>query len=365
MVRKIPGYSLLLTALWCCCGPAVVCAQNGSPVPVTVVAAQEQGIRRVLNLTGTVTAVRAAQLSAATSGLVSAVHVDAGSSVHQGQVLLELDAELAQLQLQSARAQREQAANALQDARRRLAEARVLVPQRSIAESAVRDIEAEVAIDEAVLHQAQADADYLQGVLERHQVKAPFDGVVSAKLTESGEWVVPGQAVLALVALDAVRLDFAVAEDFLADIKPGAPLTFRLNAAPERAYPGRVSTVVPVTDPQDRTFLLRVLADNPDQRLLPGMSVRASLKLDTGRHALTVPRDAILRFPDGRMVVWTVEDGEGGAVAHENPVRIGLAFDAVVEIREGLRAGATVVVAGNETLQDGQRVAPRQSAAGG
>ncbi|MCB1676773.1 MAG: efflux RND transporter periplasmic adaptor subunit [Halioglobus sp.] len=365
MLRKISAYSVLLTALWCCSRSAVVVAQNGHAIPVAVVAAQEQDIQRVLNLTGTVTAARAAQLSAATSGLVSVVHVDAGSAVQKGEVLLELDSELAQLQWQSARARQDQAVNALKDARRRLAEARVLVPQRSIAESVVRDIEAEVAIDEAALHQAEADAGYLQGVLERHQVKAPFDGVVSAKLTEAGEWVVPGQAVLGLVALDAVRLDFAVAEDFLADIQPGAALTFRLNAAPEHEYPGRVSTVVPVTDPQDRTFLLRVLADNPDQRLLPGMSVRASLKLDTGRRALTVPRDAILRFPDGRTVVWTVEDGEGGAVAHENPVRIGLAFDTMVEIREGLRDGATVVVAGNETLQDGQRVAARQSAAGG
>lgn len=327
---------------------------------MTVAQVQERDIHRVLDLTGTVTAIRSARLSVATSGLVATLQVDAGSRVEAGQLLLELDPELAQLQLDSATAQVEQANTALQDARRRLAEARTLIPQRSIAESVVRDIEAEVAGDEAALHQAQAEAGYRRGILQRHQLRAPFDGVVSEKLTELGEWIDPGQPVLGLVALEDVRLDFPVSEDYLADIRPDTPLTFSLSANPDQVFEGSVDTVVPITDPGARTFLLRVLAQNPNQRLLPGMSVRAQLQLATGRSGMVVPRDAILRFPDGRVVVWTVEAG----IARENLVVTGLGFASLVELSEGLQPGATVVVEGNEALQNGQRVTTRQKQTG-
>lgn len=348
--------ALLLVGVLCSLHTPLLAAQDDKAAPVATTIAQEQDIQRVLNLTGTVTAAQAARLSVATSGLVTTIHVDAGSKVETGDLILELDPELAQLQLDSSKAQVEQARTALKDAKRRLEEAQRLIPQRSIAESVVRDIEAEVASDEAALHQAQADAGYREGVLLRHQLRAPFAGVVSAKLTEIGEWVNPGQAVFDLVAVDDVRLDFSVSEDYLADISPDAPVSFRLNSNPGQTYSGRVAQVVPVTDPNARTFLLRVLAKNPGQNMLPGMSVRALMKLATGRRGLVVPRDAIIRFPDGRVVVWVVDSGANGPTAREQPVSTGLTFDALVEIREGLEAGAVVVTKGNETLQGGQPV---------
>lgn len=349
----------LLLPLVLCALPLAAAADTAMVVAVT---AEEHDIQRPLSLTGTVTAARAARLSTSTSGLVSAINVDAGSVVRRGDLLLELDPELAELQARSADSQVEQARAALADARRRLEEARTLVPQRSIAESVVRDLAAEVAIDEAALHQATADAAYREGVLSRHRLYAPFDGVVSAKLTELGEWVDPGQPVLELVGVNDLRLDFPVAEDYLADIRTDAPLTFTLSAGAPREYPGKVATVVPVMDPGARTFLLRVLPADSESRLVPGMSVRATLKLATGRRGLVVPRDAILRYPDGRVVVWTVEPGQEGPVVRENPVVTGAAFDSLVEIRSGLSEGAQVVVEGNETLQNGQRVTLRTGA---
>jgi len=325
-------------------------------VPVEVVAVGQTPILREVRLTGTVTSERNARLSVATGGLVDKINVDEGTHVAPDDVLLELDPELAELQWQATRASAEQARLALGDARRRLREARALAPQQSIAETAVRDLEAEVAEDEALLSEAQARAGYQRALLERHTLRAPFAGVISGKLTELGQWVEPGQAVLDLVAMDALRLDFAVAEDYLPRITPDAAVSFRLSAAPEQVYRGHVATIVPVTDPGARTFLLRVHADESVAGLLPGMSVEATLRLQTGSEGITVPRDATLRYPDGRVIVWTIVPGEDGPRVQENLVRTGLAFDGLVEIREGLTAGDRVVVRGNEALQGGQRV---------
>ena len=186
-------------------------SQRGAPVQVDI--ARQQPIFKQIQLTGTVTSPLVSSLSAATSGLVKTVHAEEGTHVAKGDVLLTLDAELVEQQLQAAEASVAQARNANADAQRRLKEARKLAPKQSISESAVRDLEAELAQDSAALEQAQAEAGYQRALLKRHTLKAPFAGVISSKLTEQGEWVQPGESVFTLVATQNLRIDFAVAED--------------------------------------------------------------------------------------------------------------------------------------------------------
>jgi RND family efflux transporter MFP subunit len=331
-------------------------AESGAGAPVSVTLAREQDISEVIQVTGMVTSARDARLSVSIGGLVTALHVDAGSRVTAGDLLLNLDPELAELQWRSAEAGAEEARNALEDARRRLEEARALAPQRSIAETVVRDLAAEVAEDEAALHRAEAEAGYRRGILARHELRAPFAGVVSERLADLGEWVDPGQAVFNLVATEELRLDFEIPEDYLADVTTETPVTFTLNPQPEAVHPGKVAAVVPVTRPGTRTFLVRVEAVALIRWMIPGMSARARLTLATGRRGLVVPRDALQRFPDGRLVIWVVEPGPEGTVAAEKLVQIGLAFEGLVEVRSGLEPGARVVIEGNESLQSGQRV---------
>ncbi|GAB5450243.1 MAG: multidrug efflux RND transporter periplasmic adaptor subunit MexX [Halioglobus sp.] len=331
-------------------------ATGQAPKPVGVAIAREEAIQRTVQLTGTVTSARAASLSAASSGLVTALLVDAGSEVAEGELLLELDPELARLQWQSAQAAVSAARAGVTDARRRLQEARALAPKQSIAETAVRDLEAEVLEDEALLQEATAEAAYREAVLERHRLRAPFGGVVTAKLTELGEWVVPGVPVLELVSTANLRIDFPVAEDYLVAASEASRLRYLIGEETS-GKDAKVMTVVPVSDPGARTFLLRAQAVEADSRLVPGLSVRGRLSLSTGRRSVVVPRDALIRYPDGRIVIWVVEAGDKVA---ERIVRAGIEFDGLVEITSGLRPRERVVIAGNEALQAGQVVSIRQ-----
>ncbi len=335
---------------------AVSPARADDAVPVVVAQATQVPILRELNLHGTVTARRNARLSVATGGLVTAVEVDTGDRVEVGDLLLELDPEMARLRRDAALARAAQATIRRDDARRRLQEARVLLPQRGIAETTVRDLEAGLAEAEVIGEQAQAEAALQEALLARHSLRAPFAGVVSTRLTDLGEWLDPGQPVFELVGMDGLWLDFAVPEDHLASLRPGAAVNFIPGARPAAQHGGTIESIVPVAEPGARTFLLRVLPDaGAAADLLPGMSVTALLQLETGRVGVTVPRDAILRYPDGRIVVWSVaEAADGAAVAVENVVDVGLAFGGRIEIRAGLAAGSQVVVRGNEALQPGQ-----------
>jgi len=276
-----------------------------------------------------------------------------------GDVLLTLDAELALLKVDGASARVEQAQLALSDANRRLLEVRKLAPQQSIAESLVLDIQAEVAEDEALLREVQAQAALDKATLARHTVRAPFAGVVAAKLTEAGEWVTPGQAIIRLISTSELRLDFQVAEDFLSLVGPETEVDYSVGPDGDVRYAGRFATAVPVADRDDRTFLLRVTPQASNPGLIPGRSVSAILKIPTGRVGVVVPRDALLRYPDGRAVVWVIEPQGDVLTAREVLVETGLQFDGRVEVREGLSIGDRVVVQGNETLRPGQKVVLR------
>ena len=116
-----------------------------------------------------------------------------------------------------------------------------------------------------------------------------------------------------------------------------------------------------VTDPVSRTFLVRASLEDKQVRLLPGMSASAVLRIDTGREGAVVYRDALIRYPDGRITVWTVDiDGETATVS-EIPVETGLGFNGMVAVSGGLAADALVVVRGNESLRDGQQVVVRMA----
>ncbi|WP_133300546.1 efflux RND transporter periplasmic adaptor subunit [Seongchinamella sediminis] len=334
--------------------PLASSQDEGAPVAVT--SAQARDIVELIQLNGSVSARRNAQLSVATAGLVTLLELDEGDQVDKGQVLLELDAELARQQLRAARAAETRASRALDDARRRLAEAEELAPRQSIAETVVRDIAAEVAEDEAALEQARAEAGYRAGLLDRHRLQAPFAGVITARLVELGEWVVPGDAAFNLVSIRQLRLDFQAPEDYQGKLRAGQALEFSLGGGHPGRHVATVSTTVPASDAQSRTFLVRAEPRQPVAGMLPGMSVRAAVRLPTGRSGITVPRDAVLRYADGRQIVWVVERDGGRTVAAERLVKTGLVFDGEVEIRSGVNEGDTVVIAGNEALRNGLAV---------
>tara|TARA_R110001599_G_scaffold146321_1_gene329361 strand:+ start:9899 stop:11059 length:1161 start_codon:yes stop_codon:yes gene_type:complete len=352
MAGRTGSWALLLWFL------AGVCAAD-TGVRVGLATVETTDILRELRLTGTVTAQHDASLSVAAAGLVADIVVDTGAQVAAGDVLLRMDAELAQLRHAAAQAQVAQAEVRARDAQRRLQEAQSLLPQRSIAETTVRELVADRDAARATLQQVTAEASLAQALLARHTLRAPFAGVISLRRAERGEWLTPGQAVFDLVGLEDLRLDFAVPEDYLASLQEGAPMTFTTAARPAQEFTGTVASLVPVTDTAARTFLLRIApADSARDALLPGMSVSARLALATGRKGISVPRDALVRYPDGRVVVWTAKPEGGALVARENTVTTGLAFAGQIEITQGLTVNEQVVVRGNEALQPGLVLAP-------
>ena len=302
-----PAARLLLAAALLV--PALAALAQKLP-KVELARAEQAELVEEVRLTGSLTSPRRARLAPEVEGRVASLAVDAGDPIAAGDTLLILDDQLSRLELAQARAAVREAEAQLADARRRLGEARDLARTNNVADTQVRDLEAEVRQDAAVLERREAERGHRAVLVNRHILGAPFDGVVARRTTDLGEWVRPGDAVLELVAVDPLRLDLQVPQEYFGRVAPGTAVAIRLDAYAHAPLEADVSQVVPVSDPNARTFLVRVRLDNRDGRYTPGMSARATLRLDTGRTGVVAHRDALIRYPDGRITVW-VADGSG------------------------------------------------------
>lgn len=324
--------------------------------PVELAGAELRAIVEALNLTGTLTSPNTAQLSPDVEGRLVEIRVDAGYRVDAGDTLFRLDDELARLDLEQAMAAEEEAEANLGDAERRLGEVQRLVARQSFPESEARTIASQVERNRAILHRRRAERAQAAAMLERHTLEAPFDGVIAARHADLGERVSTDTHVLELVAVDRLQLDLRVPQSYFQRVGNQTVVSIRVDAMPGESFEATVDRVVPVSDPDARTFLVRTYVDNREARMTPGMSVRAVLRIGTGREGVVVHRDALIRYPDGRTVVWVARGDGGKRTVEERLVETGLAFDGRVEIVEGLAEGEPVVVRGNETLQQGQEV---------
>jgi len=324
-------------------------------VPVSVVVPRAARLADELRLTGTLTAERSARLSPRVDGLVARVRVDAGDRVRAGAPLIELDAAVASLALDRAKAGTAESRARSDEARRLAAEARRLVAEKHLPQTELARREADAKLAAAALVASEASEREQAELLRRHVVPAPFAGVVARRLTDVGEWVARGTPVIELVATDRVRLDVQAPQERFAAIREDAVVQVFADSLGGESLPGRVVARVPVSDPSARTFLVRVVVDGAAGRLLPGTSATAVIGLPGSKKALLIPRDALLRYPDGSHSVFVVRDGAGGSTALERPVKVG-GGGVQVEILEGIESADRVVVRGNERLRNGQPV---------
>jgi membrane fusion protein (multidrug efflux system) len=352
----LPRVTVALAVLWLAIPTT---AQQPAPAVVVTTTKQRTVIEEV-PVSGTVTSPRVAQLSPEIAGLVQEVLVDAGDRVDADAPLVRLDAALASLELEAAQAATDQVREELADAQRRLDDANRLARSSGIAETEIRARESEVRADAAALRLRTAEQRRAEERLQRHEIRAPFAGLIARKLTEAGEWVDPGDPMLELVADSGLRIDFPVPQGYFPRVNQETPIEISLDTLPERHIAARIGSIVPVSDPSARTFLIRVYLKEKRLPLTPGMSASGTLRLRTGEQTVAVSRDALLRHPDGRVTVWVVEGTGTTSTVTERQVQIGLAFDGMVAIRSGLQAGVRVVVEGNEALRQGQPVDIRE-----
>ena len=308
-------------------------------------------------LTGTVTSPRSSDLSSRMEGLITQINVDAGSVVKKGDLLMQLDAKLAELDLALIETEINQAEIELLDAQRLADESTKLTRSGAFAKSETATRKTKLLVSENRLKQLDARRNQLLEKLARHQLIAPFDGVISTKLAEAGEWVATGKPVLRLIEMENLRFDLQVPQESLSIVKNTDFINVKLDAYPDINMKAKVLVIVPVKNNISRTFLTRLALTDPDGLATPGMSGTATIDSHSeSKNIVLIPRDALVRFPDGSVKVWLVKGEQSEATVVSRVVKTTDELGKMAKITEVLEGGETIIVKGNEGLREDQRV---------
>jgi RND family efflux transporter MFP subunit len=288
----------------------------------------------ITEVVGTVRAVRSATLAPLISGMVAEIRVGLGSSVRAGEILVRLSAREIEARLEQSRAV---AALAKRDRDR----ATTLKEQ-----GAMSSAQYDTAMSQWSVAQArEAEASTLA---ERMVLRAPFAGVVTAKLANAGDTAMPGQALLVVEAPSALRFEARVPEAAADRLSVGATVPVRLDGFAEDLQ-GRVAEIQPAADDATRTRLVKV--DLPEVAGLRSGRFGRLLVATSDSRTVTVPAEAVIRR--GQLeTVFVLDSG----TARLRLIRTGRERDGRLEVVSGLSGEEKVVVPGALELVDGQRV---------
>ena len=269
-------------------------------------------------------------------GMLEGLYVKEGTNVAKGQLLAKVASPTMENTQRTAQATLTQA----QDAYERL---KKVHDNGSLPEIKWKEMEAN-------LEKAQAGYDLATAMLADNLLTAPFSGTIASISAETGENVPPLKPIIRLINTKSLTVKISVPEEELNKIHVGDQAEIIIPALNNRHYIGKVIEKSLTASMLTHSYPVKVLIEQPDKELRPGMIGKAILSVDVSE-GIIIPANAILINQDGKFV-WVEENG----IATRRPVQIsGYAGNGVV-ISAGLRKGDHVIVEGYQKVSEGMKV---------
>jgi RND family efflux transporter MFP subunit len=356
------------------------CGQGNQYVPpplpkVTVTKPTKQPVTRYLEATGSTAAVNSADLVARVPGFIETINYEDGAPVKKGDLLFTIELEPYKVKLDQAKATEESAQSTYNQQQAAFERSAELIKQKVTTQASYDQALANRDSAKSSLDNAQANTRLAAINYEYAQVRAPFDGVVSARTVSIGSYV-GGSAtptVLAtIVQLNPIYVNFNISEQDVIRVrsimaKEGVTrndvMKFKVEVAlqDETDYPhvGLIDYVAPSLNTQTGTLAVRGIFQNPKHVLLPGYFVRVRVPSPTEEVSLLVPDVALGSDQGGRYVLVVNKDD----VVEQRKVEIGPLVGTMRVIDKGITEDDRVVVAGLLRAIPGQKVDPQAAAA--
>ncbi len=344
-------------------------AQAAAPHVVSVAIAQvkQQDMPVYLVGLGSVTAFYTANIKSRVDGQIMQVNFKEGQNVKQGDLLIVIDPRPYQVQLEQMQAQLFKDQASLRDARLNLDRYTTLIPSGSIAQqqvdtqkSTVDQLDGQVRTDQAQIDNAKLQIVYCH-------ITAPFTGRVGLRQVDPGNIVHAADTnpMLILTQLQPIGVIFTLPEDQL----PTVSQHMKSSTLQVEAYSrddqtklatGKLQTIDNQIDVTTGTAKLKAVFDNKDNQLWPNQFVNANLLLETRKNSTVLPTAAIMRGPQGTFVYLVKPD----KTVEARNVAISLSQGNTTAVSSGLNPGDTVVTDGQDKLQTGSKIEPRNSGSG-
>jgi RND family efflux transporter MFP subunit len=348
-------------------------------VPVELTAAREGSISSYLTSTANLRPLRDIELATQADGVVKRVLVEEGDFVETGELLCLLDdrdlsirlklteQRLAQalLQLEKAGIQEQKAEAQIRNTRAELerqerAFAEKLVSEKEVANLRYRldELEHDERVSASEVREYTHKVDELRAEIEqatldlsRTRIVAPFSGYISERMVQLGQTVRNLESLFRFGAFSPLYADVHLSEVEAHRVRAGQEATVSVTSQGEGTLRGHVVRVSPVVDDSTGTVKVTVELTPSRKAFKPGAFVRVDIETDLREKAILIPKRALLE-EDGESFIFVTE----GNRAHRRTVTLGYDTERDVEVRDGLRAGERVVVAGQGNLKEGSWV---------
>ena len=269
-------------------------------------------------------------------GTLQQLNVKQGSSVKKGQTLARVSSPQMESTRRSAQATLEQA----QDAYDRL---KKVYDNGSLPEIKWREMVAN-------LEKAQSALDLANAMLEDNTIAAPFDGTIAAVNAEIGENITPLKPVIRIINTKGMAVKITVPENEIAKVQVGDTAEVVIPALGDKRLNGKVIEKSMTASLLTHSYPVKVLIEQPDKELTPGMIGKVVLKADVSK-GIIVPANAVLINQEGKFV-WVDEDGRA---TRRKITLAGYSGTGVIVI-EGLQVGDKVIVEGYQKVSEGMKV---------
>jgi len=303
-----------------------------------------------LEATGTIEAARRASPGTILAGRVTKIVKREGQQVRQGETLARVESGDVAARVAQAEAAVVGAQAAETNARLMRDRLERLVAKQAASPKSLEDAVAGYDAARANLHAAEEGVRAARVMLGYGEVRAPFDGVIERRLVEEGDTASPGMPMFIVVDTAHMKLEAALPESSARGLAQGSPVAVIVDGTDGAPRDAALAEILPASDPATRTVTARVLLDNVDGTLRPGMFARVRFPGD-GPASVFIPASAIVRR--GPLTgIFVVDDN----IAHLRWITLGASLNGRVEAASGLAAGERIVTAPTTELADGRRV---------
>lgn len=347
------------------------CSEQGAAPPaapppaVTVIALKPASVALDDDLPGRVAALRTADIRPQVGGIVLRRLFEQGAEVKAGQPLFQLNPAPLKAEFDSAAASLQHAQATLARTTRQAERLQPLIDADAISRQSFDDAVSERDLAAANVAQARAALERRRLDLAFTTVQAPISGRIGSELVTEGALV--GQ----LDANPMARIQQT--DKVYVDVRQPAAMIASIHALGARATDGVAVTILDAdgkpyaakarilfsdmsVDAGTGDATLRILVDNADRALLPGMFVRARIARSATSNELMAPQQAVQRGADGEALAWTLDKDHKASL---RKIEVGPVVNHQYVIRSGLKSGDVLVVEGQERLQDGLQAAPQ------
>jgi RND family efflux transporter MFP subunit len=290
-------------------------------------------------------------------GRIIARNVDVGDLVEKGQTIAQIDPLPYQLAVRAAAADLASAKSQLEKTTAQRNRTRLLVEKKASPQADLDIAQAAMDTAAASVRQAEAQLAKAKEQLSYTTLTADIDGIVTSVDAEVGQMASPGVKVMTLARTVVREAAVDVPEDVARSLKPGAPFEIRLQADPSVTTSGQVREIAPAADATTRLRRIKITLDRAADAFRLGATITATPAGAAEWSTIEVPIQAVFE-PDGEARVWVVDSA--AKTVHSVAVAVAAHDDRIARIARGLEPGARVVIAGANSLTQGQAVKIRE-----